>query len=124
MSSVPVASSDGEANLALSDARRRRAGQSGVAHAWTLPRLGALVHQLQVYTCSLLEASGSGIVHVLALKLGNKTLINLPLLRRILEFYFGFFSCHSPSIVQFSFVLFDVIFFSFHFDVHPDHGKR
>jgi hypothetical protein len=47
----------------------------------------------------------------------------LPLLRRILEFYFGFFSCHSPSIVQFSFVLFDVIFFSFHFDVHPDHGK-
>ena len=48
-----------------------------MAHAWTLPRLGALVHQLQVYTCSLLEASGSGIVHVLALKLGNKTLIKL-----------------------------------------------
>ena len=41
------------------------------------PRLGALAHQLQLYTCSLLESRGSGIARVLALKLGNTTLIKL-----------------------------------------------
>jgi hypothetical protein len=86
--------SDGEAKLALSDARRRRAGQSAVDHGLNLdhllgilkyavkmsfqqPRLGALVRQLQLYTCSLLESRGSGIVHVLALKPGSTTLIKL-----------------------------------------------
>ena len=86
--------SDGEAKLALSDARRRRAGQSAVDHGLNLdhllgnlkyavkmsfqqPRLGALVRQLQLYTCRLLESRGSGIVHVLALKPGSTTLIKL-----------------------------------------------
>ena len=86
---VLVVSSDGEAKLALSDARRRRAGQSAVDPPWTqdgsstLSRCRFSSYGWEPwciscsYTRSLLESRGSGIVHVLALKLGNTTLIKL-----------------------------------------------
>jgi hypothetical protein len=48
-----------------------------VKMSFQLPRLGALVHQLQVYTCSFPEPRGPGIVHALALKLGNMARLRL-----------------------------------------------
>ena len=84
-----VVSSDGEAKLALSDARRRRARQSAVDPPWTQDGSSTLSRCRFSscgwepwciscsYTCSLLESRGSGTVHVLALKLGNTTLIKL-----------------------------------------------